>query len=391
MLIPLFKKNKRNNSFSVGSNRNYLIQTRPKKFSDLETIFGYNLTSSSKNYIYKKIRNFIPVVDAAFEKIEKITGSFKFYCKNKKAESFLNYFADNVKVGHSMIGLDSFLQSYLDSLLMFGNAVGEIILDKNLNIKALYNADIDDIILALGKDGLDVEIYIKSAAGEPIKTKNKDLILFSSLNPKPGEVEGKSILSSLPFVSDILMKIYNAVGENFDRVGNIRFAINYKPNDSEIDTAYVKQRTELIAKEWSNAISSSKRGEIKDFISVGDVNIKAIGADNQILDCQIPARQMVEQIVAKLSIPPFMLGLSWATTERMCEQQSRFFIEEISYYRRLLNPIIFKIAVTALRLNGFLDVPKICWSNLNFDDEYKSAKVKLLNAQAKRIETENIL
>ena len=287
-----------------------------------------------------------------------------------------------------MIGLNSFLQVYLDSLLMYGNAVGEIVLNQNYNIKALYNANIDDVFFSLKKDGLTVDICAKSETGTPVKIKNDDLILFSALNPNPGDVAGKSILKSLPFVSDILMKIYHAVGENFDRVGNIRFAINYKPKDSEIDGAYVNERAQTIAKEWSESISSSKNGQIKDFITVGDVEIKAIGADNQILDCQIPARQMIEQIVAKLSIPPFMLGLSWSTTERMCEQQSKFFIEEINYYRRLLNPIILKIANCALRLNGFCEMPKICWSNLNFDDEYKSAKVKLLNAQTKKIESD---
>lgn len=385
MIIPLFRKK----HIKKPSNNSFVVQTRPKTTFNSNNFLGEDLLSNSNNYIYRKIRNYIPIVDAAFEKIEKITGSFKFKCKGKKEENFLNNFAQNIKVGHSMIGLNSFLQVYLDSLLMYGNAVGEIVLDKNYNIKALYNANIDDVILVLGKNGLEVDIYVKGEKLNPVKTKNNEFILFSSLNPKPGQVKGKSILTSLPFVSDILMKIYNAIGENFDRVGNIRFAINYKPKDSEVDEAYVQERAQIIAKEWSEAISSSKNGQIKDFITVGDVEIKAIGADNQILECQIPARQMVEQIVAKLSIPPFMLGLSWSTTERMCEQQSRFFIEEINFYRRLLNPIILKIANCALRLNGFCDSPKVCWSNLNFDDEYKSAKVKLLNAQASKLENDN--
>ncbi len=386
--MALFKRKKPQVNFSK---KDLLVQTRPKKITEIETIFGSSISENTKNYVYRKIRDYIPIVDAAFEKIEKITGSFKFSCKDKKAENFLNDFALNVKVGHSMTGLYAFLQIYLDSLLMYGNAVGEIVLDKNYNIKALYNANIDDIFLCLDKDGLDVDVYVKGESLTPIKTKNKNLILFSSLNPNPGEVKGKSMLSSLPFVSDILMKIYNAVGENFDRVGNIRFSINYNPKDTEIDNAYAKERAELIAKEWSDAMSCSKNGQIKDFISVGDVKITAIGADNQLLDCQIPARQMIEQIVAKLSIPPFMLGLSWSTTERMCEQQSKFFIEEISYYRRLLNPIILKIAKTALYLNGFITKPKICWSNLNFADEYKAAQVKYLSAQTRKLENEENL
>ncbi|MFQ9845767.1 MAG: hypothetical protein ACLRXC_02200 [[Clostridium] leptum] len=49
-------------------------------------------------------------------------------------------------------------------------------------------------------------------------------------------------------------------------------------------------------------------GDISDFVAVGNVKIQTIGADNQILDSEVPVRQMLEQIIAKLSIPPFLLG-----------------------------------------------------------------------------------
>lgn len=52
-----------------------------------------------------------------------------------------------------------------------------------------------------------------------------------------------------------------------------------------------------VAKEWSEAMQTG--GAVKDFVAVGDVQIKVIGADNQILDSEVPVRQMLEQIVAK--------------------------------------------------------------------------------------------
>ena len=95
------------------------------------------------------------------------------------------------------------------------------------------------------------------------------------------------------------------------------------------------------------------------------------------------------EIVSKLSIPPFMLGLSWSTTERMSEQQAEILSSELAYYRRLLNPIILKIATTALRVNGYSDRPKIKWDVLNFNDQIQAAKTRLYNAQAEKIELEN--
>ena len=41
-----------------------------------------------------------------------------------------------------------------------------------------------------------------------------------------------------------------------------------------------------------------------DFVSVGDVSIKVIGAESDMPDCDIPVRHILEQIIAKLGIPP---------------------------------------------------------------------------------------
>ena len=38
---------------------------------------------------------------------------------------------------------------------------------------------------------------------------------------------------------------------------------------------------------------------------------------------------MTEQIVSRLGIPPFMLGLSWSSTERMSSEQSDMLTSEI--------------------------------------------------------------
>lgn len=86
---------------------------------------------------------------------------------------------------------------------------------------------------------------------------------------------------------------------NWDRVGNVRFAVTYKPTSDPMDRAYAKERAQQIATEWSCARS----GDISDFVAVGDVGIKVIGADNQILDSEVPVRQMMEQIITRLDCP----------------------------------------------------------------------------------------
>ena len=110
-----------------------------------------------------------------------------------------------------------------------------------------------------------------------------------------------------------------------------------------------------------------------------------IGADNQILDSEVPVRQMLEQIVAKLSVPPFLLGLSWSTTERMSAQQADILTSELEYYRRILNAPIGRIVSVWQQIHGE-DCPfEIIWDNINLQDELDLAKAGLYNAQAQAL------
>ena len=135
-------------------------------------------------------------------------------------------------------------------------------------------------------------------------------------------------------------------------------------------------------------LKSFMQGELAgDFVAVGDVSIHAIGADNIVPDSSVPVRQILEQITAKLSIPPFLLGLSWSTTERMSSQQSDMLTSELEYYRRILGGVIRRICRMQLKLSGFGGTCRVKWDNINLQDEVELAKARLYNAQAE--ETEN--
>ena len=142
---------------------------------------------------------------------------------------------------------------------------------------------------------------------------------------------------------------------------------------------------ENIAAQWRNALSQSDGKRVRDFVCVGDVDIKVIGADNQILDIQVPARQMAEQIVAKLGIPPFLLGLQWSTTERMSAQQADILTSELDSYRMLLNGVIRRIAGIWLLSRGIREEPEITWEEINLQDQVEAARAKLYDAQAKNL------
>lgn len=335
--------------------------------------------------LYAVLREAVPIVDSAIGKIQRLVGEFTVFCTDKNAEYALNQFLQNVQVNACQRGIMSFVGSYLEQLLTYGTAVGEIVPSVGGgSIAALYNASLDDVELKWNGSPLKVQVCRKEPLGESTPVRYPDLVVTSALNPEPGCAQGISILRGLPFVSSILIKIYNTIGINWDRVGNVRFAVTYKPTNDAADRVYAKERAQQIASEWSRAMQAGEG--VSDFVAVGDVNIKVIGADNQILNSEIPVRQMLEQIVAKLGIPPFLMGLSWSSTERMSSQQADVLTSELEAYRRLLNPVLTKICSLWLRLNGYDSRHRIEWNNITLQDEVDLANARLKNAQAAQIE-----
>jgi len=348
--------------------------------SNLSLISG---SSVCERNLYKTLKNTVPVISAAIYKIIRLMGRFQIQTGSENLDRDINRFLKNIRVNACETGIESFLSCYLEQMLVYGTAVGEIVLDrKHKNISALYNASLDDVQIISDGNPLDIKICTQNSDGSLSPVKYPALVLCSSIMPEPGQIYGTSVLKGLPFIGQILMKIFNAVGTNWDRIGNVRFAVSYKPNENE--RSFSKERAKTIADEWSKAMKSSSP---KDFITVGDVSIKVIGAENQIPDSNIPVRQLLEQIVAKLSIPPFLLGFSWSTTERMSTQQADILTSELEYYRCILNSTVTKICDTYFRLNGIQTDFEIVWDNINLQDEVELARARLLNAQAQKLES----
>ena len=347
---------------------------------------GYVPLGAPNMRLYKALREAVPVIDAAIFKLVRLTGGFAVECSDSKAREALSEFLGSVPVGGNRQGISAFISTYFEQLLTFGTAIGEIVTDTDGQPCALFNAPLDGIELKRAKNGFDVEVFVRNGA-EARKAPRQELCLLSVLNPDAGALTGNSLLKGMPFVSGILLRIFESIGANWERVGNLRFAVTYNPRNDVMDRAYAKDRAMQVAREWGEAMQSGS--EIKDFVAVGDVQIKVIGADNQILDSEIPVRQMLEQIVAKTGLPPFMLGLSWSSTERMSSQQADVLTSELEAYRRILTPVIRKICVAFLRSRGFGCNPEIVWDNITLQDEVELSRARLYNAQAEKLENEN--
>lgn len=334
--------------------------------------------------LYDSLRQAVPLVDAVVRRLLRLTGGFTVTSAQGPARRCLEEFCQEVPVGPTQRGLESFVLQYLDSLLTYGSAAGEMVLSPDGDrLQALYNAPLENLEVLPGRGPLEVALRVRDGCStRPVAY--PELVLFSALNPRPGQIRGESILSGLPFVSSVLLKIYQSMGQNFERLGALRYAVTYKPGPE--DGGNPRETAAALAREWSQTMSSQKNGQIRDFVAVGDVAVRVIGGDCPMPDTEVPVRQMLEQIVAKLGLPPFLLGLNWSTTERMSRQQADFLTSELESYRRLLDPVIRRICQMELTLRGLAGPVEIVWEGVSLQDQLDEAQARLTNAQAALLE-----
>ena len=375
-------KSKRKESGTVAVS----CQLRSGQSHPFSALRSFTPLGAGEERMYRQLREAIPVLDAAVGKLVRLSGGFQVKCRDKIAQQRLEDFLKTVPAGYGQVGIDSFLGCYLDSLLTYGRAVGEIIL-VGQRVKGLCWGDVTALEVSQGDSPLDVELWGPDSKGLMRPLPFPQLLLFTAMNPEPQHPYGVSIFRGMPFLADILMKIYATLGVNWERAGNVRYSVICK-GDENMDPALAQERGRQVAGEWARAMEDSKNGTVRDFVAIGDVQIKVIGGEAPILDSQVPVRQILEQLVAKTGLPPFLLGLNWSTTERMSTQQADILTSEIWALRRTVEPALRKICRMFLACEGLDDRVEILWNDISLQDITQEAQADLYKAQAEKYRAE---
>ena len=361
------------------------VQLRPAQRHPFQMIDGYVPLHQPDFSLYRAIREAVPVVDAAMLKLVRLAGGVEAVCEDKGAEEALNQFLRTVPAGWNQRGIQSFLDSYLDCLLTCGRAVGEIVPSRDgREIAAVLCGSVSHVEVKAGDSPLDQKLALRRPNGEVQVLPRQDLLLFTPYHPSPEHPYGQSLLHGMPFLAGVLLKIYQTLGENWERAGNVRFAVVYKPEEG-LDQGRVQERGKLLAQRWSQAMEHTRSGSVRDVVAVGDVEIKVIGAECQIPDCQAPVRLILEQLISQTGIPPFLLGLNWSSTERMSSQQADIMTSELTALRRTLTPVVERICALWLRLHGYGCPFQVVWEEINLQDQVEEARAALYRQQAQQL------
>ena len=106
-----------------------VAQTVPKSpcESTLLNLSRYAVQTSAERQLYSALRESVPMIDAALGKIIRLIGGFHIRSENAECEQLAQEFVRNVKSNGTDQGLHGFIYTYLDTMLTYGEAVGEMI------------------------------------------------------------------------------------------------------------------------------------------------------------------------------------------------------------------------------------------------------------------------
>jgi hypothetical protein len=345
--------------------------------------------------IYDMIREALPICDAAVLKRSRLIGDFTLDgMGNDSVQTLLDDFYRNVRVGHVSKGWRSYQNQVIDSVYAKGFFVSEIVADENLTyIDRLNVLRANDFRFRKNKETGRYELcQVLEGAMMPITLDRQDLIKYGAFDLRDGYPQGVSMLASIPFLAGILMRIQTATDNTIWRIGDPTMYAVYTPGDRE-EPQDAQKAIEGFREQITESMNARRRGGIKDLgFSTGPGGsfvVKILGADAKYFDITVPYRSATEQVIARFSLPPFMYGLSWSTTERMSTQQADMLVSEIENDRKAFDPVIEQHIDMMLIVNGKAGAKwKHEWQPVNLQDEAEQASAHFQNTQARAKEIE---
>ena len=135
-----------------------VTQLRDGRVHPFGALRGYVPLGTGEEQIYYQMRTAIPVLDAAVGKLVRLSGGFEVKCRTPMAQEKLNQFLKVVPCGRGQFGIGNFLSGYLDSLLTYGRAVGEMVVSDG-KLRAICWGDVTRLEIHEGESPLDMVIW----------------------------------------------------------------------------------------------------------------------------------------------------------------------------------------------------------------------------------------
>jgi len=335
-------------------------------------------------------------VDVGISKLVRLVGDFDFVGDTKLVEELTDW-KRKVRVNWFGRGISSWINELSDSTLCTGMGFSEIVPVKSLtDIHRLKTCRTEDFRFMRGKEG-DITLGTYDANRfQPVPIEHMEWVSYLAFDQRDGHPQGYSLLYSLPFVSQIFIRMEKSWDNYTWRIGDPTFMTVVKGGEGQDSAVEVKGIAESISEQVTSIMQKRRVGQTGDLTGWiphgGDVTVSMLGAEGKMLDFEIPIHTILEQIVAKTGLPPFMLGISWSTTERMSTHQADMIVSNVKWQRKRIEPIIEQAVNAYLTFQGKAGAEwGIEWHEVNLQDEVEQAKSRNLNSMAAEKEIGNII
>ncbi|MDP2167971.1 MAG: minor capsid protein [Thermodesulfovibrionales bacterium] len=372
---------------------------------------------------YEKLREGIPIIDAAIRRLISLNGTIKIIGDNAPIVRELEDFCLDVPVNDTQKGIHAFLENASNETFEQGFCMAEFVATKDLkDIECLRVADSKNIVFRRNKDGKAepwyrypssfqssysmpskvIEQILTAQYGQTLSIGGIDEVklnpenkLYFSINNENSDPYGVSMMRSMEFVSQILVTLQNSMKNVGERFGDPSFHMHIKTKAGSPDA--LKALIDATKIDLTAVVATKRAGGSADMVTAGsldgDVAIKIIGHDGQVMSYDIPLRHVLEQIVSKTNLPAWMLGIYWSTTERMATLEVESALQDAKIRQLMMFPEFIRLFSSFLKLRGrkwsrvttSLDKPGdwgIIFETPNLRDLVAQAQARFLNAQA---------
>jgi hypothetical protein len=352
----------------------------------------FSRVQSSQNFaLYYAIRESLPIVDAMISKTRQLIGC-PYIDADDETKREMNAWGSHLFVNHLQQGLSSWLGTWIDNGLLYGRAHTEMILNREgTDIYALQELHPRSIYLRPNKDMFTLDVVQQQPfVGVPVEL-NPFLMLNLIHDLRGDDPSGTSLLWGLPFVSEIMQKLFKSLGATWDRFGTPRYHVNWQPPDtfSDDDGSQSDEIMAGFAEDFTTALESGIRGDVVDFYTSGKVTVDIIGAQGETLSISQPMEVISQQVVSKSHIPPIAYGFSWARGETVSQIQADLLTTLIDSLREEITPSIMYLLDFRQRISGGNREFKLIWPKLTLIDVFTQARADFFSENARDLRQRN--
>ena len=368
--------------------------------------------------LYESLREAIPVLDAAINRLVTLDGIVRFEAESDALAREADDWMQGVQVGDMQQGFQAFFAGQGNELYEQGFTLGEWVLgDDGREVTRLNVADSKGVIFRR-QVGQPLEVYYRPPMTQPggnrdgkkpveqvlrngahvgdiqawlddhhYQSLDRSTLVYAGLHVENDNPYGVSIMRSMEFCAQILLVIDNAIKQGWQRFGDPSFSIQYetKRNLPQVD---LDARQKALATNLGKVVAAKQKGKSADFVTAMGSNDKltvdVLGAGGEVLDIEPATKHLLEQIVAKTGLPPWILGYVWGTAERLALKQAELLLQESRTRWGLRAPALRRPVEAALRARGVTWQPgdwQLVQELPNLQDVMAMAQAEFLQAQ----------